>query len=356
MQLLMNLVDESKQLNQAQFPLKLGYHGPKGRFKIIHQALMIPNLPAPLHYFNFLTIIGQPRVPMVRNDYAIKTTALDTVAMISSVSPHMVGHFKSYSIEKDCLFQDDFFQFGQTEKIVGSFPHFYLHKKGEELSADLQIQTRPIISHFTKLKLGLFDHWSLLCQCKGTIQYKEQVFEIDQMGSFEYARAVNIPYLPLCFFTYQIINLKNHRQILLAQIRNNFNQIIQSRIYLRDAVNCLSEMYDEDVYFKVHRVYPKVTTPNGQNMYLPREFEWVLDNGKRKIILHAQSRGDFKFGLAAGYVGSFNYQIKIDDEVEEGTSGYCEYIDCRPLKWQEKDDKEKKMDGLGQPASFLLKK
>ena len=42
MQLLMNLVDESKQQNQARFPLKLDYHGPKGRYKIIHQGLMIP--------------------------------------------------------------------------------------------------------------------------------------------------------------------------------------------------------------------------------------------------------------------------------------------------------------------------
>ena len=56
MQLLMSLADDSKQLNQAPFPLRLDYHGPRGIYKIIHQGLMIPGLPSPLHYFNFLII------------------------------------------------------------------------------------------------------------------------------------------------------------------------------------------------------------------------------------------------------------------------------------------------------------
>lgn len=356
MQLLMNLVDESKQLNQAQFPLKLDYHAPKGRFKIIHQGLMIPGLPAPLHYFNFLTILGQPNIPMLRNEYAIKTYALDTVALIASVSPHMVGHFHSYSIQEDCEFDQYSFKFGQKEKITGNFPHFHLSREDSELSVNLNIETYPIISHFTKLKLGLFDHWSLLCRCKGHIVYKGDRYLIDQLGSFEYARAINIPYLPLNFFTYQIINLDNQRQLLLAHIRNGFNQIVQSRMYLRDLNQAKSEMFDDHVEFKLHRVYPKVTTPNGQEMYLPREFEWNYESQTRKIKVVAESRGDFKFGLAAGYVGSFNYRIEIDGTVEEGNAGYCEYIDCRGLKFQEINKEEKLMSSFVNFAPCALKK
>ncbi len=33
-------------------------------------------------------------------------------------------------------------------------------------------------------------------------------------------------------------------------------------------------MFNRMVHFQVHRVYPAVKTPNGQKMYLPREFEW----------------------------------------------------------------------------------
>lgn len=355
MQLLMNLVDESKQLNQAQFPLKLAYHAQKGRFKIIHQGLMIPNLPAPLHYLNFLTIIGQPNAVMLRNSAAIKTSALDTVTLISSVSPHMVGHLHSYSIEQDCTFTDGLFQFADREKVTGNFPEFRIQREDTELSFDLMIHTKPIISHFSKLRLGLFEHWSLLCTCQGRIRYQDQIFDIQQMGSFEYARAINVPYLPLNFFTYQIINLNHQRQLLLAHIRNNFNQIVQSRLYLRDLVKGTAEMFDTDVYFKIHRVYPKVTTPNQQDMYLPREFEWSWQKGERKISVYAQSRGDFKFGLAAGYVGSFKYQVTIDGEEEDGESGYCEYIDCRSLKWQESNFKEKSLAELAYPSVFVLK-
>ena len=355
MQLLMNFIDESQQRNQAPFPYKLDYHGPKGRFKIIHQGLMIPGLAAPLHYFNFLTIIGQPNVPMLRNEYAIKTNALDTVSLISSVSPHMVGHFQGYSIEKDCDIQNDYFNFGNKACLRGELPHFKLTRQDDELAVNLNIETQPIISHFTKLKLGLFDHWSLLCHCTGEITYKGQVFQINQLGSFEFARAINIPYLPLNFFTYQIINLENKKQLLLAHIRNSFNQIVQSRIYLRDFKTGQSEMF-ENVLFKLHRVYPKVTTPNGQEMYLPREFEWNLQSATRKIKVIAESRGDFKFGLAAGYVGSFSYTVQIDQHIEQGSSGYCEYIDCRALKWQEINKEEKLMNDFANPVPCTLKK
>lgn len=356
MQLLMNLIDDSKQLNQAQFPFRLDYHGPKGRFKIIHQGLMIPGLPAPLHYFNFLTIIGQPNAPMLRNAYAIKHNALDTVSLISSVSPHMVGHFNGYSISDDCQFNDDHFQFGEREILKGSIPHFQLIRNDDELSVNLKIQTQPIISHFTKFKFGLFDHWSLMCHCTGEIVYKGQSYAIHQLGSFEYARAINLPYLPLSFFTYQIINLNNQRQLLLAQIRNNFNQIVQSRIYLRNLIHNTSEIFDEHVYFKVHRVYPKITTPNNQDMYLPREFEWNFQNAHKTITVHAESRGDYKFGLAAGYVGSFKYQVNIDGIEEIGESGYCEYIDCRALKWQEMNNQEKIHNKMTNSLPCTLKK
>lgn len=68
--------------------------------------------------------------------------------------------------------------------------------------------------------------------------------------------------------------------------------------------------------------------------------------------VQAQSRGDFKFGLAAGYVGSFKYQLKINHHEEMGESGYCEYIDCRSLTWQEKINKKKCVMNL--PILYLL--
>jgi hypothetical protein len=65
MWLFQDFLDQSKQLNQAPSRSLPAYHPPNKKYKIIHQALTIPNLPAPLHYLNFLSMIGQPNTPTV---------------------------------------------------------------------------------------------------------------------------------------------------------------------------------------------------------------------------------------------------------------------------------------------------
>ena len=357
MQLLHDLLDQSKQLNQAPLQVRLPYHAQQGRYQIIHQALIIANLPAPLHYLNFRSMIGQSKIALLRNQNSLRSRALDTATVLSSVSPHMQGHLNSYSIEQNCSLGQKHFQFADREIISGDFPRFQMQRKDRELSFDLTISTSTVISYFTKLRLGLADHWSLLCQCEGEITYQGQKFAIQQIGCFEYARSINFAYLPLAFFTYQVINLQNNRQLLLTQIRDRFNRIVQSRLYLRDATAGTSQMFDKNVYFKVHRLYPKIKTPHGQSMYLPREFEWRYEAKDGSCIaVQAQSRGDFKFGLAAGYVGSFKYQIKINQHEETGESGYIEYSDCRALLWQEQDKAEKMRSELMNQVPFACKK
>lgn len=349
---------------QAQFPFRLNFHAPKGRFKIIHQALILPDLPAPLHYFNFINLMGQPKIPMLRNESAIHTQALDTVACMSSVSAHMVGHFHSYSMSQTCQFTEQssaqliqqHFQYSEREALSGQLPRFQLQRHDSELAVDLHIETLPVLSHLSKSKLGIYDHWSLMCRCQGQLIYKNQKFEIDQLGAFAFARSINMPYLPLSFMSYQVINLPQCRQLILMQVRNAFNQVMQSRLFLRDLNWEKSELFDEQVFFKVNRVYPKITTPNGQHMYLPRQFEWCLDHPQLKLHLVAESRGDYKFGLGAGYVGSFRYQLRLNDESIEGESGYCEYIDCRHLKFQEKMEQLKMKDALANTVPCTLKK
>lgn len=360
MQLLANFHDESQQPDQAQFPFKLDYHAPKGRYKIIHQAIIIPNLVAPLHYFNFISVIGQPNIPVLNNQYAIKTHALDTVSLMCSISPHMSGQFHGYSIRDECQFKTEdeqlYFQFGDKERLSGAIPKFHLSRIDNELAAEIDIELQPVMSQFSKIKLGLFDHWSVMCQCSGQLNYKGQSYQIDQLGSFEFARAVNLPYVPFNYYCYQMINLSEQRQLILVHIRNGFNQIVLSRIYLKDLKQCMTQVFDDHVQFKVHRVYPKMMTPNEQEMYLPREFEWQYNNGKAKINIRGESRGDFKFGFAAGYAGSFNYSVTIDDVTEEGKSGYCEYVDCRQLRWQEKNEEEKNRANIMNIVPCTLKK
>ena len=118
-------------------------------------------------------------------------------------------------------------------------------------------------------------------------------------------------------------------QVTLSQIRNQWNIILFSRLDIQE-LGKQPVTFTEDVNFHIHRVYPKVETPHGREMYLPREFSWQCKNGKVIFELYGESRGDYKFGLAAGYIGSFRYQLSWNNQCLQGEGGYCEYIDCRP--------------------------
>ena len=79
----------------------------------------------------------------------------------------------------------------------------------------------------------------------------------------------------------------------------------------------------------------------GEKCIYHESFLGNVKNGKVIFELYGESRGDYKFGLAAGYIGSFRYQLSWNDQCLQGEGGYCEYIDCRPLRWQEKNQNEK---------------
>ncbi|RZG73435.1 hypothetical protein EXU29_06940 [Acinetobacter wuhouensis] len=361
MRLFQDFLDQSRQLNQAQKPIELQYHPPKDKYKIIHQKLVIADLPAPLHYFNFFSFMGQPNSAVFCNQSEVSTSALDTATVLVSSSPHMLGQLNSYSIKNDCQFSNDenhqvSFEFGQKEKLFGKLPSFEIQRQDDELSFNLKVTTMPLVSYFSYLKFGFAEHWSLLAHCEGAIQFKQEKYQIQQMGAFEYLRMVNFPYLPHALYVYQLVQLSEDLQMICMHSRDQMNSILYSRIYLRDAQNNQMTMLDKKAHFNIDRVFPKIKTPNQQEMYLPREFGWQYQDKNIQINLEAQSRGDYKFGLGAGYVGSFSYQLQINEDLYQGESGYCEYIDCRPLKWQEIDKENKAFNKSANPALIMLKK
>ena len=111
MQMLMTPFNPSMQLSPHSRQRTLAYHPPKGRFKLIYQGLILPGLPAPLHYINFMSLIGQAKIPILYNKNILKHKALDTASVFVSSSPHLAGQLKSYSISEQCHFRSDAFNF-----------------------------------------------------------------------------------------------------------------------------------------------------------------------------------------------------------------------------------------------------
>ncbi len=358
MQLFKSFLDLSKKLNQTSPRLmhSLPFHAQNQQYRTVLLALKIPNLPAPLHYLNFVSIIGRPNNTVFCQEQNKKHTFEHTCAVMASSSPHMAGQFSSYDIVRECSFNLQQFHFSNREQFCGTLPDFQLQRQDAEFSFDLTIHASQEHCYYNKLRLGMADYWSKLCECTGHVVYKGQCFEIQQLGSLEYARIKNLSVLPIAFYTSQLINLKNERQLIVMQLRDRLNRVLQSKIYLRQKNGHALIMCDEGVHLHVHRVYPPVVTPGLQKMYLPREFEWNVKQDNLQVRIVAQSRGDYKFGLGAGYAGSFSYSVWINGAEESGESGYCEYIDCRPLNWQERNKQEKILDKLDETAPVFLKK
>lgn len=345
--------NQLKQLNLNKADA-LTFHPPKGLFKIVYQALILPNLPEPFHYFNFISLIGQPRIPICYNASAITTTAIDTATVLVSSSASTVGHLKSYSAKEQCQLEVDRYQFLDVDHIQADFPHYYFKRNDEELSCQLKVKICTDIENHSALQWGVADYWYVSCQCEGEIVYKKQKYQIEARGVLKHARAIYFPFIAFHFFTYQIIQIHPDLQIIMSELRNQWNNIVFSRIEIQTKEN--NVVYEHQVVLDITRVYPKVKTPNGREMYLPREFIWQYQEKDEVIFqLQAKSRGDYKFGLAAGYVGSFHYQLLWKNKNYEGT-GYCEYIDCRPLHWQEKNKTEQIIDQIPHFQPYLCKK
>ena len=346
--------NQLKQLNLNKSDA-LTFYPPKGLFKIVYQALILPNLPEPFHYLNFISLIGQPRIPICYNASAITTTAIDTATVLVTSGLSTAGHLKSYSAKEQCQLEQDRYQFLDVDQIRVDFPNYYFKRIDEELSCQLTVNIRAEIENHSALHWGVGDYWYARCQCEGEITYKKQKYQIEAQGILKHARAIYLPFIAFHFFTYQVIQVNANLQIILSELRNQWNNIVFSRIEIQSNEQ-RSILYDHQVVLDITRVYPKVQTPNGREMYLAREFIWQYQE-KNQIIfqLKAQSRGDYKFGLGAGYVGSFNYELIWNNENHKG-SGYCEYIDCRPLHWQEKNKSEQIMDQIPHFQPYLCKK
>lgn len=346
--------NQLKQLNLNKSDA-LTFYPPKGLFKIVYQALILPNLPEPFHYLNFISLIGQPRIPICYNASAITTTAIDTATVLVTSGLSTVGHLKSYSAKEQCQLEQDRYQFLDVDQIQVDFPNYYFKRIDEELSCQLTVNISADIENHSALHWGVGDYWYARCQCEGEITYKKQKYQIEAQGILKHARAIYLPFIAFHFFTYQVIQVNANLQIILSELRNQWNNIVFSRIEIQSNEQ-RSILYDHQVVLDITRVYPKVQTPNGREMYLAREFMWQYQE-KNQIIfqLKAQSRGDYKFGLGAGYVGSFNYELIWNNENHKG-SGYCEYIDCRPLHWQEKNKSEQIIDQISHFQPYLCKK
>ncbi|WP_067693112.1 DUF6670 family protein [Nocardia jejuensis] len=318
-------------LRGTPFDPETAFHPPRGRYATAHYGLMLPNLPAPLNFLDVIAVIGQPRITLWRNDHLVETTDADTANLLIGSAVRFPGQFRGYRVGRDLELAPDasVIRFGDDFELSGTHPHFTVAYRNPEFELDLRVHATDKISHFAKLRGGLYDHWSLLCTYEGTVVFGGRTIELSGLNTLEYARGVAVP-LPFTFFTYHVINIDDTTQVLMTEVRGPFGLPVQQAVYVRSLTDH-GGTYENNFALDIHRLEPTAReTPNGLSMRLAQEFTWSVDdtNGNALIEIHGTGNDDYVYGMAGGYVGSYWYTGRFRGKAVTGT-GYIEYIGTR---------------------------
>ena len=337
------LFNKSYKLNGKAFAPDTPLSPPGGPLRSwVHYGVMVPDLPAPHYMFNVMSVVGTPGATVFDNDFAMKESPQDTAYLISTTASMTPGQFRSYSISRECEFRSDgsLLRFGNDLEIKGAYPRWQVRRRSEDLEIVLDIEASSTVSHFAHIP-KLYDHWSLLCRYSGTLHQGDSTETVTGLCTFEYAAGAGLYSLgqsrmpargkvPLTFFTYQILNVSDRKQVLLVELLGPGGFVVQRSVYVR-SLDDYGQVYNRGVAFCVEAYEPEAaTTPDGFRMRLPKRFTWhaQTDDGAPLLSLSCEVAGDYEFGLGAGYVNWYRYEGTLEGEAIRG-NGYLEYIDRR---------------------------
>jgi hypothetical protein len=306
-------------------------------FSWVHYGVMVPGLPEPHRFFNVMSILGTTGVVCFDNDDAIGTTPRDTANVISTTSATPTSAFRSYSLAADCELRDDGgrLRFGEDLLIEGRYPSYRLRRVLGQTTVELELELTDKVAYFMRFP-RVYDHWSLLAHCRGTIRDASGPLAVDGLCTFEYARGAGLyslgagprpkrVKLPVNYFTYQVLNVDSSTQLLLTEVGRTDG--VAFRGAYERALDDYGRMRPRATMTVTDPRTERAVTPDGREMQLPARWTWTVEGHGDRIVLDCVATDDWIYGLGAGYVGSFKYGGSYRGRTIDGT-GYVEYIDA----------------------------
>jgi hypothetical protein len=321
-------INRNHRLDGRCFDQATPFGPPAGRYRTVHYGVMVPGLPAPLRFMNVIAVIGQPRIPIWRNGHLVETTPADTVSLLTATGAPGGARHVGLSAAEDCDLAADGsrLRFGDEVEITGAFPDYRVRRPDPGTGFDLRLTASRTVSHFAHLAGGLYDHWSLLCRYTGTFRLGGIDLPAAGLANLEYARGADIA-LPLRAFTYQIVDVDDRTQVLFGRVLGPARSRLQHEVYVR-SLDEPSRLHRTGVRSEVleYESTPR-RTPDGRPMRLPVRFRWSADGaGHRPLVrVEGTATGDWAYGMAAGYAGSFDWTGTFTGK-EVGGTGYIEWI------------------------------
>ncbi|MGB5887869.1 MAG: DUF6670 family protein [Acinetobacter venetianus] len=307
-----------------------------------HYGIFFPLLPEPHRYLNIMILLGTPGALAFDHDDITLGDPRQTATLFSSTAAVDEHLLKAYIIPEQANIQENgsLIELGEEVSISGTLPNIHLQGAYHGLSFDFELDVSEHVSWF--IKTPIYDHFSLLANFNGQLEYKGLVTPAEGLCTYEYARAAGahgvvkklLPEaykLPLDFFTYQIINLNETTQLLLTKA-DILGQPAAYSLHVRHTDKA-AEIYT-NVEFKViaHQVDDYVS-PSGKKMRLPQLFCWsVKDASNEKVLeITAEIDSPFRYGHGIGYASAYTFTGEYRNNPIEGR-GYIEYVDIENQK------------------------
>jgi hypothetical protein len=305
-------------------------------------GIFFPVLDEPFRYLNIVILLGTPGALAFDGTNDEQQSPREQASVFSSTANVAQPLLKAYVIPHETHIQNDgqLLQFGKEITISGALPHIEVYGEYDQLKFHFFLHISNQVSWY--IKTPVYDHFSLLSQYHGRIEYQKQCIEQKGLCSYEYARAVGLHSLiqtrisdqykiPIDFFTHHILNIDDQTQIVLIQA-NLINTPAVVSMYVR-RLNQANEVY-QHVNFKViaHHL-DDFSSPNGEKMRLPKNFSWQAfdEDGNEFFEIFATVDAPFHYGRGRGYVNSFQYNGHFQQKAIQG-HGYMEYINVEDQK------------------------
>ncbi|WP_320671985.1 DUF6670 family protein [Patulibacter defluvii] len=303
-------------------------HARSARYAWTHYGLMIPDLPAPHRFFSFMSLVGATGSLIFDTDAARVDRPRRTATLVNATAATAPGHFRAYSIPRECAFADDgsLVRFGDDAELTGLHPSFRLRGLRDDFPYDLRISCGEQVTFF--VRGPLWQHFGILSRYEGTIGDEA----VAGHCSFEYGACALSPHmvtglplpralkLPGDRFVYNILALGPGRQLLLSNVGLAGQPLVEAA-YLRD-VDGTTRRTVRGVRATVTAAASATTTPDGREARLPERLRWRGPG----IEIEAVIDTPMVFGLGSGHVGGCAFRGTLDGDPIAGR-GYLEHID-----------------------------
>lgn len=338
MGILLGIVSPDRQSTLPK-AFELSPHTHYKRYGSTHYGVMIPDLPEPYRYLSWASVIGYVGFPITDSEFQISLRGKgDTASLVHGTALSSTEEaFKTYSIVDDIQFSQKPFSviFNNETSLTEIEGGFLLATNREDLRIAISLVPTEAITWFAYG--SLYKHFSVLMKYKGRIIQKGESIEVKGLCTLESWKAiatsmlknqtlVNSIQIPVKIFSYQVINLNDEQQLVLAFICYEDQPILTS-VYYRH-IDGTSVQFNGDIKFEVttNKADPLIT-PDGYSMNVPETFTWIAYHDNEKVLgIRAEVDTAYCYGLAAGFVSSYKWHGQFQGKDLTGR-GYLEYID-----------------------------